>query len=292
MEKKQDWSSYLLIFGLLATLIAGCSDDDDDNDSSEASISTLTMAWETTDITAAESARYDPQRKVIFVSHEINGGGIAKIDLNGQIQELEWVTGLNGAKGIAIYGDRLYVGTKSGLVEINANDGTVVETYSDPNMKLPNDVAVDRFGNVYISDTLDNAIYRLSEGTFELWLQDDALVSPNGIYVEDDRLLVAPYGVITDLETFTTTGPVYILTVSLTDKTIGNFTNVPVGNMDGIERDENNNYFVTDWATGSISYITSSGEVSTLMTLTQGAADLGYVPDEKLLLVPWGKSVV
>lgn len=205
MEKKRCWGSYLLLFGLLATLIAGCSDDDDDEDDDDSSgtgIPTLTMAWETTDITNPESARYDAQREVIFVSHATNGGGIAKIGLDGQIQELEWVTGLNAARGVAIYGDRLYVGTDAGLVEINADDGTVLNTYYDPNMELPNDVAVDSSGNVYISETIGNAIYRLSEGTFELWLQDEGLESPNGIYVEDDRLLVASFGVITDFDTF------------------------------------------------------------------------------------------
>ncbi|MCU0873254.1 MAG: hypothetical protein MUE50_13015, partial [Pirellulaceae bacterium] len=43
---------------------------------------------------------------------------------------------------------------------------------------------------------------------------------------------------------------------------------------------------VSDWSAGKIFYIRQEGTVTLLMQLPKGSADLGYVPDKQLLLVP------
>ena len=43
---------------------------------------------------------------------------------------------------------------------------------------------------------------------------------------------------------------------------------------------------VSDWSDGRILYIRQTGTVDLLMQLPKGAADLGYIPDKQLLLVP------
>jgi hypothetical protein len=39
-----------------------------------------------------------------------------------------------------------------------------------------------------------SAIYVLDEGSFSVWLQDEALQHPNGLKVGDGRLIVAAWG--------------------------------------------------------------------------------------------------
>lgn len=262
--------------------------------SQEKSSPTLTLTWEVSGLKGPESAAYDPKRNVIYVSNvngppaEKNGAGfITKISVDGQVQELEWVTGLNAPKGLGIHENSLYVSDIDVLVEINVETGEVVNRHLIPNTKLLNDVSIDNSGQVYVSDFAGYAIYRLSDGQPELLAQGPALEGPNGVYVEDDRVIVASWGVVTDPETFGTDVPGHVHTVSLSDKTVDSLGNTtPIGNLDGVEADGKGNYFISDFIAGKILYFTPSGEVSTLLTLTRSTADIGFIQDKQLLLVP------
>ncbi|MCK9911953.1 hypothetical protein MXD81_22550, partial [Microbacteriaceae bacterium K1510] len=59
----------------------------------------------------------------------------------------------------------------------------------------------------------------------------------------------------------------------------------PVGNLDGLEPD-GDDFLVSDWVAGKVFRIARSGKADVLLSLTQGTADIGYVPAEKLLIVP------
>ncbi len=251
--------------------------------SQEKSSPTLTLTWEVSGLKEPETAVYDPKRNVIYVSN-LNGspmakdgnGFITKISVDGQVQELEWVTGFNAPKGMGIYENSLYVSDIDVLVEINTETGEVVSRHPFPNAKLLNDMTFDNSGKVYISDFLAYAIYRLSDGQPELVAQDDALEGPNGVYAEDDRVIVASWGVITNPETFETDVPGHVHTISLSDRTVGSLGNTaPLGNLDGIEADGKGNYFISDYFAGKILYFKPSGEVSTVLTLETSTADRG-----------------
>ena len=107
-----------------------------------------------------ESILYDEARDVLYVSN-INGspmgkdgnGFISKLSTGGEILDLEWVTGLNAPKGAGIAGGTLYVTDIDELVEIDIEAGVVVQRYAAPGAIFLNDLAVDRKGNVYISDS-------------------------------------------------------------------------------------------------------------------------------------------
>ena len=50
-------------------------------------------------------------------------------------------------------------------------------------------------GDAYVSDTARNAIYRVpAGGAPEIWLESEALDSPNGLFLDGDRLVVAGFG--------------------------------------------------------------------------------------------------
>ena len=59
-----------------------------------------------------------------------------------------------------------------------------------------------------------------------------------------------------------------------------------MGNLDGVETVAKGSYLVSDWSAGKVFYIRQEGTVTLLMQLPKGSADLGYVPDKQLLLVP------
>ena len=121
-----------------------------------------------------ESVVYAPKQNVLFVSN-IDGkpdqkdqsGFISKVSpSNGSIIELNWITGLNAPKGMAIYDNnnsssRLYVSDITDLVEIDIGSGKIIKRFNAPGSTFLNDVALDDQGNIYVSDTVTNTIYKL-----------------------------------------------------------------------------------------------------------------------------------
>jgi len=239
-----------------------------------------------------ESVVYDTKREQLYVSNvygaplEVDGNGfISKVLLNGKVKKLNWITNLNGPKGMEIYGNLLYVTDINQLVVIDLNKEAITKRYSIPSAKFLNDVSIDQSGNVYVSDMLDDAIYRLSDGKFELWLKSPLLQGPNGLNITKDQLIVASWGVLS--EGFATSVAGHLKTISLTDKSIKSLGNgEPVGNLDGLEPDGNGNYYVTDWLSGKLLLINTSGEAETLLDINQGSADLEFIKEKGLVFIP------
>ena len=132
----------------------------------------ISRLWETPDdLKNPESVVYAPKQNVLFVSN-IDGkpdqkdqsGFISKVSpSNGSIVELNWITGLNAPKGMAIYDNnssRLYVSDITDLVEIDIGSGKIIKRFNAPGSTFLNDVALDDQGNIYVSDTVTNTIYK------------------------------------------------------------------------------------------------------------------------------------
>lgn len=255
-----------------------------------------TPAWELAGLNSPESALPDVGAGLIYVSN-LNGdattkdgnGYISKVSLDGKLIAQKWVTGLDAPKGLALAAGKLYVSDIDKLVEIDVASGKIAARYDAAGAKFLNDVAADASGNVYVSDMVTNTIWRLSGGKFENWLSGDALLNPNGLLVEGGTLVVAAWGKMTD--GFATKVPGHLLAVSLADKSVkplGNAT--PVGNLDGIEPLDQETFLVSDWMNGKVYKIKRSGDAAEIMSLGQGAADLGYDPASKTAYIPLMKK--
>jgi sugar lactone lactonase YvrE len=169
-------------------------------------------------------------------------------------------------------------------VEVDLADKSTTR-YEAPQARFLNDVTVDAAGNVYVSDMMDDAIYRLTGDSFGLWLRDEALEAPNGLLAEDGRIVVGSWGVIT--EGFATEAPGHLKTVSIAERSVASLGDgTPVGNLDGVEADGRGNYFVTDWMAGALLQVAPSGEAVLLLDLDQGSADHEYVAGEGLIVIP------
>ena len=259
--------------------------------------------WETPNVLKnPESVAFAPKQNVLFVSN-VNGkptlkdqnGFISKVSpSNGSIIELNWVTGLNAPKGIAISNNnsRLYVSDLTDLVEIDADNGKIIKRFNAPGSAFLNDVVSDNHGNIYVSDTITNTIYKLDGNnnttSLQAWLQSPQLNGPNGLQVDNskNRLIVASLG---DLSK----PGAGIEVVDLKSKAISTLgkegTTSPFGGLDGIESDTtNSHYYVTDNPAGKLYIVNADGTgYGTLIDLhTQGTADLGFIPSQSTIIIP------
>jgi len=250
------------------------------------------LVWEATGLQAPESAVYDVENKVIYVSN-IAGGGMDKdgvgfisiIAPDGTVTQAEWVTGLDAPKGLAIHGDKLYAADIDKLVVIDISQGAVVATHSAPDAKFFNDVTADNAGRVFVSDMFTDTIWKLEDGTFEAWLQDSALDNPNGLLAVGDKLLVAARG----RKSETSEGPLpnSIKVVDIATMEISPFgSGEPIGNLDGIVADGQGGYIVSDWRAGALFHVSPSGASEMILDVDQGSADIGIIESEGIVMVP------
>ena len=259
--------------------------------------------WETpNDLKNPESVAYAPKQNVLFVSN-INGnptqkdqnGFISKVSpSNGNIIELNWVTGLNAPKGVAISNNnsRLYVSDITDLVEIDIDNGKIMKRFNAPGSVFLNDVVSDNQGNIYVSDTITNTIYKLdgnnNTSSLQAWLQSPQLNGPNGLHVDNtkNKLIVASLGNMSK-------PGAGIEVVDLKSKAISTLgkegTTSPFGGLDGIESDTTEaHYYVTDNPAGKVYIVNADGTgYGILIDLhTKGAADLGFIPSQSTIIIP------
>lgn len=261
-----------------------------------AAIADPKLAWKAEGLKNPESALYDADRDVLYVSNisgpgtEKNSAGhLARLSRKGEILDGEWVTGLNAPKGLVLHGNTLYVSDIDRLVAVNVDTGKIVGTWDGEGAKFLNDLAVDDKGQVFVSDMVTNSIYVLNGDDFAVWLQDEALENPNGLRVEGGRLLVATWGAMK--EDFSTEVPGHLKAVDLVTKEITSVSDgSPIGNLDGLEPDGRGGWLTTDWMSGGLFRINPDGSFEKVLDLDSGSADIEYIESESLVVVPMMKD--
>ncbi len=241
----------------------------------------LVQRWTTdTLLTTAESVIYDKERDVLYVS-DIAGapdgadgvGYISQVDLQGKIVNAEWISGLDAPKGLGIIGDKLFVTDLKQIVEIDIETGKVLKKHKVTTAVFLNDITTDN-GTVYATDSKDGKIYSLIEGKVNMIA--DSLAGPNGILKDGDKMLLALW----DAKTLNYFDP-ETREVELIAEDIEN--------PDGIEAVGDGTFLVSSW-NGMVHLVDPvSGEKQLLLDTTKeeiGAADIEYIPEKNLLLVP------
>ncbi len=237
--------------------------------------------WSTPgELKVPESVMYDSTNNVLYVSN-INGkstdmdgnGFISKISPDGKIIKLQWVTGMSAPKGMGIFKNTLYVTDIDRIHVIDIAKSKIIKTVIVKGAKFLNDIAIDKSGNVYITDMAMNRVLILSGGAAAVWLDLKEYNKPNGLFMEGDSLMVG-----------TAKG---LLRVNI--KTKSAKMEVPLeGGIDGLKSDGKGSYIVSDWK-GKIQLIGKETKPVVLNDTSDkkiNAADIEYIPEKKMILVP------
>ncbi len=238
----------------------------------------LEKVWETTGVKTPESVLYDEGNDVIFVS-DINGdpsqkngtGFISTLNSDGTIKKLEWVTGLDAPKGMAVYKGKLYVSDIDNLVEIDIKKGQIVKKYPAKDAKFLNDVTASSDGVIFVSDSQIAKIYALKNGKLSVWYEGSPFKGPNGLMAENGKLLV---------------GDDNIYEIDIASKKVKKLVN-DAGGVDGLEKDNDGNFVFSNWP-GRIFIHKDGKTIKLLDTVDQkvNTADIDYDLKHHLILVP------
>ena len=214
-------------------------------------------------------------------------GWITRLDKDRKVISNRWVEGLDAPTGMAAYKNKLYVGDRGVLVEIDISKSEIIRKIPLPGAEFINDVAVSSSGEVYISDTFGNRIYRLSKrGKVDVFLENTLLDFPNGLLVDGKNLIVATWGTITNPETFETSKKGTLLRVDLKSKEITPVgKGKPIANIDGVVK-YGEHFYVTDWTGGRLLQVSEEGDVTEVVTGFNQFADLGIDPKRGIVVIP------
>jgi len=240
----------------------------------------LVKKWETpATLSVPESVCFDQDRNLLYVSN-INGnptdkdgnGFIAIISLEGRVLNPSWIAGLDAPKGMGIFNGVLYVTDIDRVAAIDIENEKIMQFYEFPEAKFLNDIAIDEKGAVYISDMKSTRIYRIFNGWAETWLDDPSITNPNGLFVEENVLMI---------------GCKKIVRTDITDKKSTVWLE-NTGGIDGLEGTGDGRYLFSDWQ-GKIYLVGSDKKTEKILETTSAginAADIEYIPAQNLILVP------
>lgn len=253
--------------------------------------------FKTPGFSAPESVLWDASSRLYYVSNQAGSpfakdgqGWVSMVGEDGRILAPKWAQGLNSPKGLALARGKLFVADIDLVAVVDPKSGAVLERIPFPGAKFLNDVAAGPDGSVYVSDTLADVIWRLGpDGALEEWTSGDRLEGPNGLYVQGERLYVASWG--KPAADFSTKVPGRLYWLDLLTKDRFDVSKVPLGNLDGVEKASGGGWLVTDWVAGKLWRVSDpQGDAELLVSGIPGAADLGYDPRKRLIVVPSARA--
>ncbi len=229
-----------------------------------------------------ESVLFDEESGLIYVSNvnvtdqnpwsKDKNGFISKLSKTGEVLDLEWVKGISSPKGLGLYDGILYVSDVDELVAISISKAKVIKKYLIEGATQLNDVAVGKDGKVYVTDMGTGKIHILENGIITTW--KSGLNKPNGIFIEEDRILTASAA----------DGSFIAHDIKTKKETL---INSDMKSGDGIEATISGDYLVSNWG-GEIFEMKGSKSALLFSSVEENkqTADIGIIKEDNIVLVP------
>lgn len=234
----------------------------------------------------SEAARHDTIADVYLVAN-INGdptatddnGFISRVSPDGEVVDLRWIDGaagdftLNAPKGMAFRGSLLLVADIDHVRAFDRRSGAHVADWPVPGAQFLNDVAVDRNGVVYTTDTGANVLYRFEGTTPVSVASGEEFGNPNGVDVDDQGLAVV----------------LWRGGAKRVDPRTGATTDLPAPEgpqLDGIVLMDDGSYIVSSWTARAVLRVATDGAITVVLGDVPQAADIAYDAVRHRILVP------
>ncbi|HOG76488.1 MAG TPA: ATP-binding protein, partial [Candidatus Marinimicrobia bacterium] len=176
------------------------------------------------------------------------------------------------SKGMVIYRDTFYVADLNAIARIDLKQGRLIGKI-DLKGKFLNDITVDENGTIYCSDNVADIIYIVKNGQPAIWLSGGNY-NPNGLLAEKNQLVMLS----------SSNGTLNY--IDYKNKSVRKVATIG-GSLDGVVACDNN-YLVSSFP-GEIYLVSPDGRSQKILdtkTNKISSADIGYIPQKRLLLVP------
>lgn len=240
-----------------------------------------------------ESVRYDEEADVYFVgnfngnaSELDNNGFISRMTPDGEIENLHFISGgqngvtLHAVRGMTIVGDTLWACDADAIRGFNRLTGEPVAEIDMTSFEpgFLNDITVGPDGELYVTDTPRNRIYRIDGRTPSIALETEALNSPNGITWDrtSGQAVVLPFGGNQVLNRWGGEAP------GLEPIATG----LQGGRYDGVEVLAYGRLLVSSQADSSI-HVVQDGTIEATLKTVGAPADIGYDVRRNRVAVPF-----
>ncbi|MEO6135677.1 MAG: ATP/GTP-binding protein [Ginsengibacter sp.] len=237
----------------------------------------LEKLWETdTILKVPECVVLNAQKNMLYVSNigsptMADGfGSIGKIGTDGKVISVDWVTGLNAPKGMALVGNELFVAEPKAVAIIDVKAGKLIARIPVEDAKMLNDVDAAPNGDVYVSDSRGGKIIKVSNRKVSTVV--DGLEGPNGVLFAKGKLH------------FLDRGRLFVMEGN--DKKL--LAEGMEASTDGVEQLANGDFLVSCWS-GVIYYVKANGITTILLDTREqkmNTADITWDGDKKIMYVP------
>lgn len=233
-----------------------------------------------------ESIVLDRENNLIYVSNigdkKEGDGFISKLTVDGEVLEMRWITGLQDPKGLLLHDGKLFVTDVTEFVEMDPGKGEIIQKIKVEGAKSLNDIAVDAAGNIFFTDLAQNSIYvRDPSGKITEWMHSSKLQQPNGILAQNDSIWIAAWG---------KESPGHLLALDRKNKNVTRITESGIGNLDGLQRIDNNSFYVSDWASGKIYRINAQGDQQEVLSSAKSSGDILFFDAQQELWLPMNRQ--
>ncbi len=271
---------FLLVGVLFLAACAGSSDKKTTEQADSAKAPELVLKWESdSSLKVPESVLFDKAAQVLYVSNidgtnpwEADGkGSIGKVGLDGKVIAAEWVSGLQGPKGMGMFNGKLYVADLGNIVVIDIAAGKIEKSIPIEGATGLNDISIDPKGVIYVTEYLAKKLYKVENEKAELIAEN--LTQPNGVLYHNNELFLLDG-----------TGMFKVNA----DKSMAKIADGMEGGLDGIENIEGNNFIISCWE-GALWHVNTDGTKHLLMDTRaekRSTADIGFDPATKTVYVP------
>ncbi|MFT5384648.1 MAG: hypothetical protein ACI8VT_002201 [Saprospiraceae bacterium] len=233
---------------------------------------------------SAESAEYDPVNKQWLVA---NGGNIIEDDGYGN---LSFFLAGNASHGMEVLGNVLFAIDNNVIRAYDLDTEALVGTLTIPGVSFLNGMTNDGVSNLYVTDFGAGKIYKVDVSDFNNMTYEEIVSNtnstPNGIVYDGDnnRLIFVNWG-----------SNAAIKAVDLNDNTVSTILTTNLQNIDGIDEDNEGNYYIASWNPDQISKFDKdfANPLEVITTpFINNPADIGYSLQNDTLAIPVGNNVV
>jgi len=224
-----------------------------------------------------ESVVYDHVRNRYLVSNKGNGN-IIELDNNGR--QSIFKTGLISSRGIVIVDDKLYVACDLGIVGLDLETAKIRMIIPIPGMQFLNDICADASGNLYVSDSDANKIFKVDVSSQRVsTLISKGISGCNGLVFKEQNnsLLVCLWSY-----------PGMIIEINLTTLEIKTVVQTYLDGCDGLAIDGSGYIYVSSFISGSVyRYDPQFLMPRELVSADHdGPADICYNTMDNLVIIP------